>query len=84
MKITQRERIIEYMREFGSITSWEAYGDLGITQFATRVKELKEQGYEFRTKWESRKNRYGELVSFKRYFLNDVVDENWEHIPRLD
>ena len=84
MKITQRERRIEYMREFGSITSWEAYGDLGITQFATRVKELKEQGYEFRTKWESRKNRYGELVSFKRYFLNDVVDENWEHIPRLD
>lgn len=82
--MTQRERIMEYMREFGSITSWEAYSDLGITQFATRVKKLKEQGYEFKMEWESRRNRYGELVSFKRYFLNDVVSENWEHIPRID
>lgn len=83
MKMTQRERIIEYIREFGSITSWEAYSDLGITQFATRVKELKEQGYEFKTEWESKKNRYGEPVSFKRYYLVDIVSENMKHIPSI-
>ncbi len=83
MKMTQRERILKYIREFGSITSWEAYEDLGITQFATRVKELKEQGYEFKTEWENKKNRYGESVMFKRYYLNDVVSENMEHIPIL-
>lgn len=49
MKITQRDRVINYIREFGSISSWEAYKDLGITQLATRIKELKEQGYEFKT-----------------------------------
>lgn len=32
MKINQRQRIINYMREFGSISSWEAYSELGITQ----------------------------------------------------
>ena len=84
MKITQRERIIKYIREFGSISSWEAYSDLGITQFATRVSELKEQGYEFKTEWESKENRYGEPVTFKRYYLADMVSENMEHIPRLD
>ena len=83
MKITQKERIIQYIREFGSITCWEAYSDLGITQFATRVKELKEQGYEFKTEWESKKNRYGEPVSFKRYYLVDIVSENMEHIPSI-
>lgn len=32
MKITQKDRIINYIREFGSISSWEAYSELGITQ----------------------------------------------------
>lgn len=84
MKINQRQRIINYIRKFGSITSLDAYKDLGITQLATRIKELKEQGYEFITKWESSKNRYGEKTDYKRYFLDDMVVENMQHIPRLD
>lgn len=82
MKINQRQRIINYIREFGSITSLDAYKDLGITQLATRVKELKEQGYEFETKWENSKNRYGERVDYKRYYLADMVAENINHIPQ--
>lgn len=69
MKVNQRQRIIDYINKFGSITSKDAYDDLGITQLATRIKELKEQGYKFETKWESSKNRYGEKVDFKRYYL---------------
>ena len=71
MKVNQRQRIIDYINQFGSITSKDAYDDLGITQLATRIKELKEQGYRFETKWESSKNRYGERVDFKRYFLEN-------------
>lgn len=71
MKVNQRQRIIDYINQFGSITSKDAYDDLGITQLATRIKELKEQGYKFETKWESSKNRYGERVDFKRYFLGN-------------
>ena len=69
MKINQRQRIINYIKKFGSITSKDAYNDLGITQLATRIKELKERGYKFKTNWESSKNRYGEKVDFKRYYL---------------
>ena len=83
MKINQRERSINYIREFGSITSKEAYNDLGITQLATRIKELKESWYEFTTKWESSKNRFGERVDFKRYYLADIVSENMNHIPQI-
>lgn len=81
MKINQRQRIINYIYEFGSITSLDAYKDLGITQLATRIKELKEQGYEFETKWESSKNRYGEKIDYKRYYLADMVAKNMDHIP---
>lgn len=83
MKTTQRQKIINYIREFGSITSYEAYIDLGVTQLATRIKELKEQGYEFKTRWESAKNRYNEPVSFKRYYLLDMIAENMNHISQL-
>lgn len=83
MKITQRERIIKYIREFGSITSFEAYKDLGITQLATRIKELKEEGYKFRTEWKVDKNRYGEPINYKRYYLVDEVADNMQHIPKI-
>ena len=71
MKTTQRQSVVSYMNKFGSITSWEAYSNLGITQFATRVKELKEEGYNFVTKWEKKKNREGKIIKFKRYYLSN-------------
>lgn len=69
MKLTQKQKVVKYIQKYGSITSWEAYKNLGITQFATRVKELKMEGYEFKTQWESKINVDGKLVRFKRYYL---------------
>lgn len=71
MKITQRQRVIDYIKQFGSITSLDAYKDLGITQLATRIKELKEEGYVFKTEGESGKNRFGDRTDYKRYFLEE-------------
>ena len=84
MKISQKDRIINYIRQFGSITDLEATKDLGILQFGTRLHELKKDGYKFRTEWETSKNRYGEDVCFKRYYLADIIAEGMEHITRLD
>ena len=82
MKITQKDRILEYIRNFGSISSFEAYADLGITQLGARIDQLKKEGYEFRTEWESNINRFGEKTDYKRYYLADIVSENMEHITR--
>ena len=82
MKITQKDRILEYIRNFGSISSFEAYADLGITQLGARIDQLKKEGYEFKTEWESNINRFGEKTDYKRYFLIDMVSENMEHITR--
>ena len=83
-KLSQKDRIINYIREFGSISSWEAYSDLGIKQLGARIDQLKKEGYEFTTEWESKKNRYGEKTDYKRYYLADMVSENMNHIPRID
>lgn len=84
MKTNQKQRIINYIRQFGSITDLEASKELGIQQFGARIFDLKKEGYEFRTEWESCKNRFGEKVEYKRYFLVDMTAENMEHIPRTD
>lgn len=82
MKITQKDRILEYIRKFGSISSFEAYANLGITQLGARIDQLKKEGYEFKTEWESNTNRFGEKTDYKRYYLADIVSENMEHITQ--
>ena len=84
MKISQKDRIINYIRQFNSISTWEAYADLGITQLRARIDQLKKEGFKFRTEWESNTNRFGEKIEYKRYYLADIIAENMEHIPRLD
>ena len=64
---TQRQRVVEYISEFGSITALEAFRDLGISQLAARLCELKDEGYRFTKKQESSLNRFGERVYYTRY-----------------
>ena len=44
---TQCKRIVEYIRENGHITSYEAYAKLHITQLAARIADLESLGFEF-------------------------------------
>ena len=68
-KITQRDRVLQFIRENGSITSWQAYTEIGCTQLATRISELKERGYEFTKKRVKAKNRYGDKTHYDEYRL---------------
>ena len=61
---TQRDAIIEYITEFGSITPIQAFADLGITKLATRISEMRKDGWTFNIEMVSTKNRYGRSVSF--------------------
>ena len=83
MKKNQKSRILDYIKQFGSITSWEAYNELGITQLGARIDQLQKEGYEFKTEWEHKKNRYGDDVSFKRYYLADMIAENMQRITQI-
>ena len=68
-KITQRDRVIQYIKDFGSITSWEAYEQLGIMQLGTRIFELKKLGYRFKKERVYKDNRYGDKCHFDKYML---------------
>lgn len=68
-KVAQRDRVLQYIRDFGSITTLDAFRELGITRLSARIFELKELGYAIKTDMVSSKNRYGETVHFKRYSI---------------
>lgn len=67
----QSDRILEYINEFGSITPFDAFYDLGITKLATRISEMSRSGIEFEKRYVKSKNRYGEPVYYMRYSLRD-------------
>ena len=57
--MNQKQKVLKYINDYGSITSWEAYSDLGIMQLGARIDGLQKDGYSFKKEWEQRKNRYG-------------------------
>ena len=67
----QKERVLDYIEQFGSISSMEAFKDLGVTRLSAVIFNLEEDGYEFDTKPEKCKNRFGERTCFTRYSLKE-------------
>lgn len=68
-KMTQYEKILWYLRRFGSISPMEAFNDLHITKLSTRIGEMKRRGYKFDQNWDSHTNMLGETSHFMRYRL---------------
>ena len=73
-KPTQAQRILDYIKEFGSITQIEALRDIGCMRLASRVSELRKQGVNIISKTEAVNNRYGEKCYIKRYMMEGAND----------
>ena len=72
---TQCERIMQYINDFGSITTLDAFTDLGVVRLGARISELRKRGTPIFGKNESVKNRYGEKCHIKRYYLKGGANE---------
>ena len=66
-KITQRDRVLQFMNEHGSITAYEAFTEIGCTQLSARICELEAEGYVFDKELIKTKNRYGDNTHYYRY-----------------
>ena len=70
-KLTQKDKIIDYIHKYGSITPLDALREFGCMRLATRIFELKEDGYKIKTVIEKSKNKNGEPVHYARYYLQE-------------
>lgn len=68
---TQCEKIINYCKENGSITSMEAFSELGITRLASRVHDLRNAGYDVESTTVTGKNRDGDSTRWSVYTIKE-------------
>lgn len=69
MKITQCDRILRHLRDYGSITSFEAISEYGILRLASRINDLKRRGHNITSEMVTGENRYGEATHYSVYRL---------------
>jgi len=70
--ITQKEEVLMYMKDYGSISTIEASNKLLIADLQGVIRDLKEE-HNIGFKWVYKKNHYGRPCRFKRYYLDDKV-----------
>lgn len=63
-----KERVLNYMLEFGSITTKQAFEDLGCTRLSEYIRQLRID-MNIDDEVLTGVNRYGEKVFWKRYFI---------------
>lgn len=68
-KSSQKQRILGYMKEHGSITCLEAINAFGCMRLPARISDLKEEGHLITKRMELGTNRFGEPTRYARYSL---------------
>lgn len=70
-KLTQCEKILQYMADEGSITPLDALREFNCMRLASRISDLKKAGFVVHKEMETAKNKRGESVRYARYRLGN-------------
>lgn len=70
IKLTKSEqRVFDYMVEFGSITSLQAFTDLGNSRLSATIFSLKKKGVIINGETLMVRNRFGDKCRIKKYWI---------------
>lgn len=61
--------VLQYIKTHGSITTKEAYEELGCTRLSGRVFDLRKHGYNIQTDIIEVPKRHGKTARVARYYL---------------
>lgn len=67
--MTQCEKILRYLEDYGSITPLDALREFGCMRLGARIWDLKRAGHDIERTLEAGRNRYGEETRYARYTL---------------
>ena len=71
----KKERLLSYLREYGSITSFEAFEELFDTRLSDTIYRLEKDGYRFKREIVKRIGYLGTPIHFYRYILEEMDNE---------
>lgn len=69
--MSDKELILEYLREVGSITTLEAIQLFGCTRLSGRIHELRNEGYPIKSEDAVVEKRGGKRVHVTRYRMEE-------------
>ena len=68
---TQLDAVKRHLFDYRSITSFQAFEEYGITRLSGLIFKLRKEGWGIQSKNITKKNRYGNTVTFVKYILED-------------
>ena len=69
--MTQTQAVLEWLKTGNSISSYEAFKELGVTRLSAIIFTLRKKGYDITSEDEKTVNRFGGTVVFSRYKLEE-------------
>ena len=69
--MSQADRVLQYLEDGNTITTLNAFKELGITRLAARVHELKRDGHNVKKNTISVTNRFDEKCAVAEYYLGE-------------
>ena len=69
--ITQKDMVLKFMREKGSITTFQAFYYIGATRLPDIIFKLKKKGYKIHSERITKKGRYGNIINYCKYTLEE-------------
>lgn len=68
--MTQKERLLDYLKRNKQIMRLEGWDKLGIVELPARISELRNDGHNITTTMIAVENRYGETVQVAKWRLH--------------
>lgn len=66
-KISQKSRILQHLKDFGTIEPMTALREYGCYRLGARISDLRHDGYNIETEITVGRNRYGDRTQFATY-----------------
>tara|TARA_R100001163_G_scaffold60058_1_gene49075 strand:+ start:1186 stop:1473 length:288 start_codon:yes stop_codon:yes gene_type:complete len=75
---TQTDAIMWHLKNYGNITSWEAIQKYGVTRLASKIYNMRKNGYEIESVILHTTNRFNRNIQIAKYIYNEpktIVDK---------
>ena len=70
MRDTKVKQVLEHLRQYGTITSWQAIQQYGATRLAAIICDLRKRGYDIKTETRVEKDRNGNTCHYALYIFD--------------
>lgn len=74
MTFSQKKKVLDYLKEHDSITSFEAFEKFKITRLSAVIFDLRKTGYTIKSIWRESKNADGRVTHYTAYALEKEID----------